>query len=146
MKLFSLLALGALFAPAALAQRAVIGAPQDGTTVHPGQNLTVEIDRPDSLTGSTEVAVVIGFFSCGSSPAATCPPPTDVLGSVLYNGPYDPEFHTGVSRPPHQNFTVTVPPFAPAGKAQLGVAHLSLVGAGQFPLFETLNVTLKVEV
>jgi hypothetical protein len=81
----------------------------------------------DTLTGSTEVAVVIGFWHCGGA-TSICPAPSDVLGSILYNGPYDPEFHTGVAKPPHQNFTVTIPSTAQAGKAQLSVAHFSLVG------------------
>ncbi|KAJ7244432.1 hypothetical protein B0H12DRAFT_1054872 [Mycena haematopus] len=145
MKFFSSLALSTLlFATAALAQSVDIGAPADGSTVLHGSNITVEIDRPDTLTGSTEVAIVIGFWHCGSA-ASVCPPPSDVLGTILYNGPYDPEFRTGGgSKPPYQNFTVTIPSTALPGKAQLGVAHLSLVGAGQYPFLETRNITLNV--
>ncbi|KAJ7820751.1 hypothetical protein B0H14DRAFT_2833228 [Mycena olivaceomarginata] len=137
MKFLHSLALSSFLATATFAQNVVIGAPADGTTVTPGSNMTVEVDRPNSLTGSTEVAVVIGFLSCVGFNSET----------ILYNGPYDPEFHTNVSRskPPHQNFTVTIPATARTGPAQLSVTHLSLVGAGPFPLLETLNMTLNVE-
>ncbi|KAJ7348151.1 hypothetical protein DFH08DRAFT_779446 [Mycena albidolilacea] len=147
MKFLYSLVLSSFFATAAFAQNVVIGAPADGTTVTAGSNMTVEVDRPNSLTGSTEVAVVIGFLSCVGFSSETCPPASEILGSILYNGPYDPEFHTNVSRskPPHQNFTVTIPATARTGPAQLSVTHLSLVGAGPFPLLETLNMTLNVE-
>ncbi|KAJ6493999.1 hypothetical protein C8R47DRAFT_1118009 [Mycena vitilis] len=142
MKFLSSLALSALLAASAYGQRAFIGAPADGTSVTAGSNITVELDRPDTLTGSTEVAVIIGFFSCTST-GSVCPGPSEALGTILYNGPYDPEFQPG-PKPPYQNFTVTIPPSAPKGKAQLGVAHFSLVGASEVPILETLNVTLNV--
>ncbi|KAJ6461072.1 hypothetical protein C8R45DRAFT_538174 [Mycena sanguinolenta] len=146
MKFFSSLALSALFAAAALAQSVNIGAPDDGTTVSAGSNITVEIDRPDTLTPSTEVAIIIGFLSCGSF-ASGCLPPSEGLGTILYDGPYNPQFASsggGVNHRPHQNFTVTIPSSAPPGIAQLGVAHVALVGADQWPLLETLNITLNV--
>ncbi|KAJ6461078.1 hypothetical protein C8R45DRAFT_879278 [Mycena sanguinolenta] len=146
MKFLSSLALSALCAATALAQSVQIGAPAAGTTVSAGSNITVEIDRPDSLTASAEVAIVIGFLPCGGF-ASGCPPPSETLGTVLYNGPYDPEFSApvgGVNKPPHQNFTVTIPSSASPGPAQLGVVHVALVGLSETPLFETLNITLNV--
>ncbi|KAJ6555077.1 hypothetical protein DFH09DRAFT_1165476 [Mycena vulgaris] len=146
MKFFSSLALGTILATTAFAQRIEIGAPADGSSVKAGSNMTVEVDRPDTLTGSTEVAIVIGFLSCVGFPEG-CPPPSDIIGNILYNGPYDPEFHTNVSRskPPHQNFTVTIPASARTGPAQLSVTHFSLVGAGPFPFLESLNITVNVD-
>ncbi|KAJ7202018.1 hypothetical protein GGX14DRAFT_463557 [Mycena pura] len=134
-----------VLAASAFAQTVGIGAPADGATVHPGKTLTVEVDRPDTLTGSTEIAIVIGFQSCTGFPAG-CPPPADLMGTILFNGPYDPEFHTDVtpSKPPYQNFTVTIPASAPKGPAQLNLAHFALVGASEFPFLETRNITLKV--
>ncbi|KAJ7023070.1 hypothetical protein C8F04DRAFT_970561 [Mycena alexandri] len=126
MKFFSSLIFSTLLATTAFAQSAAIGAPADGSSVQAGSNITVEVDRPDTLTGSTEVAVVIGFLSCNGRPA--CPAASEVLGSILYNGPFNPQFVTGVSRPPHQNFTVTIPSTFPSGPAQLAVSHFSLVG------------------
>ncbi|KAJ7479696.1 hypothetical protein FB451DRAFT_1086261 [Mycena latifolia] len=146
MKFLSSLALGATLVSTAFAQGIAIGAPADGSTVTAGSNITVEVDRPDTLTPSTEVALVIGFLSCVPFPAG-CPPASEDLGNILYNGPYDPEFHpsVSVSKPPHQNFTVTIPASAATGPAQLSVTHFSLVGAGPFPFLQTVNITLNVE-
>ncbi|KAJ7621003.1 hypothetical protein FB45DRAFT_928101 [Roridomyces roridus] len=146
MKLLQL-PLVALLATTALAQNCVIGGPKNGTHVKPGKNITVEVDRPDSLTGSTEVAIIIGFMSCVGFPNSQCPPPDELIGSVLYNGPYNPQFHTNVTptKPPYQNFSVMIPTTARKGVAQLSVTHVSLVGAGPFPLLESLNVSLIVQ-
>ncbi|KAG5338259.1 hypothetical protein C0989_007844 [Termitomyces sp. Mn162] len=112
---------------AAKAQRASIGYPLDGMSVTTGSEITVEIDREDTLTGSIEVAVVIGVVPC---PTSGCLSADYGLGTVLYNGGYDPEFHPDApfDKPPHQNFTVTIPPIISKGKVQLGVFHASLIG------------------
>ncbi|KAF9242048.1 hypothetical protein BU15DRAFT_60559 [Melanogaster broomeanus] len=130
----------ALFAAAAYAQNAVIGLPEQGQSVNPGSNLTVQIQRPNSLTGSEEVAVVIGFQSCSSSP---CISPADYMGQILYNGPFDPQYHESYN-PPYQNFTVQIPATAATGTALIGVAHVTLVGAGLYPWLEVLNQTVTV--
>ncbi|KAJ7143695.1 hypothetical protein C8R44DRAFT_758679 [Mycena epipterygia] len=134
-----------MLATAAFAQNAAIGTPADGATVKAGSNITVEVDRANSLTGSTEVAVVIGFLSCVGFSGGVCPPASEIIGNILYNGPYDPVLHAATPfKPPYQNFTVTIPPAARAGPGQLSVTHLSLVGAGPFPFLEVLNVTVNV--
>ncbi|KAG6876898.1 hypothetical protein C0993_012304 [Termitomyces sp. T159_Od127] len=135
-------AVGILFS-AAEAQRATIGYPPDGTSVTPGSNLTVEVDRENSLTGSVEVAVIIGVTSCL---ATGCLPVSDGLGTVLYNGEYNPEFHPDAPfyKPPHQNFTITIPPTLSNGTSQLGVVRVSLLGASSVPITEFLNLTLNV--
>ncbi|KAJ7434501.1 hypothetical protein B0H11DRAFT_2040660 [Mycena galericulata] len=148
MKLFSSLIMSIMLATAAFAQSCDIGAPADGATVTPGTNITVEVDRPDTLTGSTEVAVVIGFLSCGGFYAQNCPPPSEILGEILYLGPYDPEFQYGPglpNKPPYQNFTVAIPASAPTGPAQISVIHFSLVGASLGPYLQCLNVTVNVD-
>lgn len=132
----------------AAAQRVAIGFPVDRTAATAGSNIIVEIDRPvclsslsgnlsdltlvnfnsqDTLSASTEVAVVIAINSCHNT---TCIPPADILGSILYNGPYSPKFQptAPASLPPHQNFTVTIPAALPKGPAQLAVFHVSLIG------------------
>lgn len=145
--LFSLLA---ITTTSVLAQSANIGAPADMTEVSAGSNFTVMIDRPvrpnipiiihgtsqlqsqDTLTGSTEVALVIALLSCASNP---CPGPSEELGTVLYDGPFDPQFTTepGTSSlPPHENFTLTIPSTFTKGQAQLGVAHFFLLGVSLF--------------
>ncbi|KAI0029850.1 hypothetical protein K488DRAFT_79933 [Vararia minispora EC-137] len=139
MKFFAIFA---ALAASALAQTVNIGSPKDGSTIAPGP-LNVTIDRPDTLTGSTEVAVVISIVPCSNGP---CPDPAERLGSTLYQGSYDPQFPP-IRTPdtqPQQNFTVTVPSSLAGQRALLSVVHLSLVGAGPFPLFEIKNVTVNV--
>ncbi|KAF8075233.1 hypothetical protein FPV67DRAFT_1446175 [Lyophyllum atratum] len=143
MKFFTTLAALSTFLAAASAQSIAIGFPADGVSVQAGSKVVVEIDRPNSLSGSTEVAIVIGLQSCATSP---CRPVTDGMGTVLYNGGYKPQYQQNAPghKPPHQNFTVLIPSNTAKGKAQLGVTHVSLIGAGLAPFLETRNITLNV--
>ncbi|KAJ3752123.1 hypothetical protein EV360DRAFT_55776 [Lentinula raphanica] len=128
--------------PMVLAQNVFIGSPTTDATVSAGSNFSVRIDRPDTLTGSIEVAIVMGIWPCGSLP---CPGPSNILGTILYNGPFDPQFSVpSNSLPPHENFTVTIPEGFTKGQTQLGVMHVSLIGAGLAPFLETLNTTLTI--
>ncbi|KAJ7588191.1 hypothetical protein C8J56DRAFT_785829 [Mycena floridula] len=126
MKFLSTIFAIATFCACISAQSVFIGFPSDGSTITAGTNMTVEVDRPDTLSGSEEVAIVIGFTSCSPN----CAAPDLILGNILYNGPYAPKFQTTApgSKPPHQNFTVTIPAAAQAGKAQLNLAHFFLLG------------------
>ncbi|KIL61388.1 hypothetical protein M378DRAFT_167036, partial [Amanita muscaria Koide BX008] len=110
------------FTTVAFAQGVVINYPQNGASVPAGQDLTVQVVRPDTLTGSQEVAVVIGLESCTSQ---SCPSPVDVMGDILYNGPYNPQFQ---QLQPYQNFSVAIPASWTKGAAQLNVAHFTLIG------------------
>ncbi|KAF8991184.1 hypothetical protein BDQ17DRAFT_1333028 [Cyathus striatus] len=139
MQLLSLLLLTSL--PLAFAQRAVISSPADGSTVSRGQSVVVEVDRPNFLINAEEVAVVLGLQYC----VPTCAPPTDIMGAILYNGPYNPQYSSPPdAKPPHQNFTIVIPQSATVGKAQLGLAHFRLLGAGLAPFIETFNITLNI--
>ncbi|KAM6493943.1 hypothetical protein JOM56_010304 [Amanita muscaria] len=131
------------FTTIASAQSVEIDYPQNGACVPAGQNLTVQVVRPDTLTGSQEVAVVIGLTSCTSRP---CLPPDSVMGAILYNGPYNPQFQKPNLPPfqPYQNFSVAIPASWTKGAAQLNVAHFTLIGLGPFPFSETLNVSLTI--
>ncbi|KIM51714.1 hypothetical protein SCLCIDRAFT_142654 [Scleroderma citrinum Foug A] len=129
-----------LFATVACAQSAVIGYPPNGYTVSPGASLTVQVQHPNSLTGSEEVAVVIGFQSCRAN---GCISPSSYMGQILYNGPFDPQYQESMT-PPYKNFTVQVPSSAAAGTALIGVVHVMLIGAGYYPYMEVLNTTLTV--
>ncbi|KAG0709263.1 hypothetical protein DFH29DRAFT_978825 [Suillus ampliporus] len=129
----------ALLVASAFAQNAAIGYPPQGLSVSPGSSLTVQVERPNSLTGSEEVAVVIGLQSCQGMP---CIDPADFMGHILYNGPFNPQYHETYN-PPYQNFTVQIPSNF-AGTALLGVAHVTLVGAGFYPSLETLNRTITI--
>ncbi|KIL61849.1 hypothetical protein M378DRAFT_1056815 [Amanita muscaria Koide BX008] len=131
------------FTTIAFAQGVVINYPQNGASVPAGQDLTVQVVRPDTITGSQEVAVVIGLESCTSQ---SCPSPVDVMGDILHNGPYNPQFQQPNLPPfqPYQNFTVAIPASWAKGAAQLNVAHFTLIGAGPFPDLETLKVSLTI--
>ncbi|KAF4563242.1 hypothetical protein EYR36_003681 [Pleurotus pulmonarius] len=119
--LFSLLSVS-------LAQSIVIGFPKTGANITAGSNFIVEVDRPNSLTGSTEVGIAINIQPCAAR--GECIFSEDLLGFTLYAGSYNPQFHTNVSfsLPPHQNFTVALPSSFAKGTALLSVTHLSLVG------------------
>ncbi|KAI0923310.1 hypothetical protein AcV5_007390 [Taiwanofungus camphoratus] len=131
------------------AQGISITAPTAGSTISSGQNITVEVDRPNSLTGSEEVAIVIAMTQCPHNDCNT--PGFDVsqyLGQILYNGPYDPQYDN-VTPPdhkqPHQNFTIQVPSFSSGDEVAMSVTHLTLVEAGPHILLEVKNISLTVE-
>ncbi|EAW24725.1 uncharacterized protein NFIA_102090 [Aspergillus fischeri NRRL 181] len=122
------------------AQNVAIGLPAEGENLAPGSSTVVQIQRPNSLTGSQEIAVAIGLSSCADS---KCYSSEDVMGTILYNGPFKPEYHES-GLPPYQNFSVNIPESIGKGTAQLNIAHVSLVGAGPFPFMETLNRTVLI--
>ncbi|KAF7377917.1 hypothetical protein MSAN_00215500 [Mycena sanguinolenta] len=107
----------------ALAQGIRIAAPANGMIVSAESELTVEVQKLNSIASSIEVAIVIGFLNCGFP--APSPSPMDEVGAVLFNGPYHPTLHNGVG---YQNFTVVIPEFALPGSAQLSVVHFNLIG------------------
>ncbi|KAL1950814.1 hypothetical protein VTO73DRAFT_5938 [Trametes versicolor] len=130
----------------AAAQMAVIRAPPAQSTFAPGEQFIVDVDRPDTLTGSQEVSVAIGLLSCvGRAPPGTCDGIdfTEQIGTALYAGPYAPQLRPGGSDL-FENFTVTVPEGFPSGAASLVVAHFSLVGALNWPTLEVLNETVHI--
>lgn len=49
----------ALFLSSAFAQSIQIGAPADQSTVSPGQNITIEVDKPVSLPLIAHICVVV---------------------------------------------------------------------------------------
>lgn len=49
------------------------------------------------------------------------------MGQILYNGPFNPQYHETYN-PPYENFTVQIPSSIASGTALLGVAHVTLVG------------------
>ncbi|KAJ6127295.1 hypothetical protein N7523_002907 [Penicillium sp. IBT 18751x] len=135
----SFLALAA-FAGVALAQSAQIGLPNVGQKLHKGNDMVVQVQRPNTITGSTEMAVAIGISSCASD---VCQESDEVMGTILYNGKFNPQYHE-YYLPPYQNFSVKVPADFTAGTAQINVAHATLIGAGPFPFLEALNRTVVI--
>ncbi|KAJ6494013.1 hypothetical protein C8R47DRAFT_1043727 [Mycena vitilis] len=143
MKLTSYLFLLPFLVTSTLAQGIRIAAPANGATVSAGSAIVVDVERPDTLTPSTQLALAIGFSPCNSG---ACRTPLEELDTVLYNGTFDPQFRDdGDRNRPHQNFTVTIPVSAPRGTALLSVINFSLVGAVSVPLLQALNITVQVE-
>lgn len=71
--------------------------------------------------------MVIGLLQCQQTP---CPPPSAQLGSIVFNGQFNPQFHE-IPGEPYENFTVTVPSFQASfgtTTAQLATARLHLIG------------------
>ncbi|KAF8956515.1 hypothetical protein BDZ97DRAFT_1851249 [Flammula alnicola] len=124
-----------------MAQRSFLKLPTEGTNVTPGGKLKVQLVRPNAMEGSIEVGMVIGFVPCTT--ATTCPPPDGQIGSVLFNGHFNPQLHE-IPAEPYQNFTVTIPTFTPVGPAQVLTARFHLIGAGPAPILEFNNVTVNV--
>ena len=80
-----------------------------------------------TLSSSQEVAVVIGFWACNGPCNET--DVSQIMGNVVYNGPYSPQLVDPGFKPPYQNFTVTVPShFVPGSEVSLNVAHFTLIG------------------
>ncbi|KAI0772276.1 hypothetical protein BC629DRAFT_1595481 [Irpex lacteus] len=133
------------------AQNAHVALPAQGSDVTRGTNITVQVTKPNSLTGSTSVGVALGLRSCPSSSSnATSSSPScqefsssDIFGYVLYSGAFNPAYHEP-SLPPYENFTVYVPAGFGQGDAVLSVAHLVLVGAGPEAILDVSNTTVNV--
>ncbi|GJE91612.1 hypothetical protein PsYK624_077620 [Phanerochaete sordida] len=132
----------AAFAATALAQGINIAAPAPNSSVFPGQFITVEVDRPTPLSSLAEVALVLSMERCSSNGCSS-----NVLGQILYNGPYNPQHHpeAGVGKPPHQNFSIPVPTsLAPGDTVSLIATHFDLIGAGPSPNIDTRFIPLNV--
>ncbi|CAA7262901.1 unnamed protein product [Cyclocybe aegerita] len=139
---FTSLFVAILGAVGAAAQASFIGYPPAGSSIHPGQEITVQVVRPNSIQGSIEVGMIIGLLDCQFLP---CPPPNARVGTILFNGDFAPQLHEQPGMP-YQNFTVTIPSadFLPDNVAQLGVVRFHLIGAGPSPVLEFNNVTLGI--
>jgi len=121
-----------------LAQDIDIALPKSNANVAAGSEVIVKLDKPMILTGSEEVTIVIAAFPC----TYKCPGANEVLGDVLYNGPYNPEIHSDDWNP-YQNITVTIPSWY-NGLVQLGVARFYLLGAGLSAELQLIDTTLNV--
>ncbi|KAL4883564.1 hypothetical protein BJY04DRAFT_184897 [Aspergillus karnatakaensis] len=126
-------------AATALAQNVFVNLP-DGSDLIAGDEITVQVTRPNSLTGSTEIGIAIGIQPCGTG---HCYDATSVLGTKLYTGSFTPAYHESTGLP-YENFTVTIPETAQSGPAVVGVAHAALVGAANWPFFEVVNTTATI--
>ncbi|EGN93890.1 hypothetical protein SERLA73DRAFT_144906 [Serpula lacrymans var. lacrymans S7.3] len=139
MKIFAFAATVASILAPVIAQTIDIGYPTDGTVFNPGQSVNAQILRPDSIIGCTEVGIALAIDTCSNG---TCPSPSDVLGSVLYSGPFKPTAHAQQGF--YQNFTVQIPSGLNAGEAIFTLTHLCLLGAGPTPLLEYRNASVTI--
>ncbi|KAK7444839.1 hypothetical protein VKT23_015157 [Stygiomarasmius scandens] len=125
-------------ASAVFCQSALVHFPTDGTSVSAGSSLNVDIIRPNSLSSSQEVGVVLGLASCNPR----CLAANLSIGRILYNGDFNPQF--GNASQPHQNITVQIPSDTPKGAAQLNFAHFFLLGASLSPDLESSSVSITI--
>ncbi|TFK34055.1 hypothetical protein BDQ12DRAFT_690315 [Crucibulum laeve] len=139
--IFGTLFISLLLAVTVHAQSSFIGYPVGGSKVTSGKKFTVQVVRPNSIEGSTEVGLAIALLSC-PDPAFPCAPPSAQLGSILYTGPFNPQLHEFGRF--YENFTVTVPGGMAKGTAQLSTSRFHLIGAGPSPILEFNNLTLTV--
>lgn len=84
----------------------------------------------NSFSNLKEVAIIIGLNSCNT----TVCPPCDLLGSILYNGGYNPllDMNPPGRKPPYQNFSLSIAPSFKKGRAQLNIFHVALNGVSIF--------------
>ncbi|KAI0333489.1 hypothetical protein GY45DRAFT_1319440 [Cubamyces sp. BRFM 1775] len=131
------------FVAAAFAQSVTILSPTVNTTLSPGDSFVVDVDKPDSLSPSYDVAVAIGLQSCGAAPCAALAS-AGILGTILFDGEYKPQLRPN-SSDVFQNYTVQVPSTMESGPALLTVARFYLLGAGASPTIQTVNTTLIIQ-
>ncbi|KIM66457.1 hypothetical protein SCLCIDRAFT_110307 [Scleroderma citrinum Foug A] len=117
------------------AQSAQLLAPPAGTTLKAGSNFTVQVEMGGYPENIDTVAIVIGLMHC----TGTCSPPSQFMGSILYQGPYTP-----VSGQYYANYSVAVPSGFQSGTASLNVIDFFMVGASYVPVIDYLNVTVTV--
>ncbi|THU95700.1 hypothetical protein K435DRAFT_839360 [Dendrothele bispora CBS 962.96] len=139
MKTFTAVLSALSLATVAFAQSAQIGYPTEGTSVTAGSTLNVDIIRPNTISSSEEVGIVLGLSSCNQR---ACFAPNLTMGTVLYNGDFDPQF--GDENQPHQNFTIEIPSDFTKGSAQLNFAHFYLLGASLAPSLENSSVNITI--
>lgn len=84
----------------------------------------------DSLTNSEDIGIGITLAHCTQNP---CETHVDNLGTVLFVGPFNPEF--GGGEVPTQNYSVQIPSSFQPGPAVLSLEHAALVGVSLLPSY-----------
>ncbi|KAI0786563.1 hypothetical protein C8Q75DRAFT_257521 [Abortiporus biennis] len=121
-----------------LAQQVQISFPTNGARISAGQTLLVQLDKPRTLGGSQDIAVVIGLRPCSGN-ACTA---VSGIGSPIVSGPFNPD---NTASPPFQRFFIPIPQNLQSGQQVLiSAAHFFLSGAGGNPGSEVANVTVTV--
>ncbi|THG96673.1 hypothetical protein EW026_g5202 [Hermanssonia centrifuga] len=133
----------ASLAACAFAQRLSILEPTAEESITGGSPFTVELQQAGSLGPVQQVSVVIAVTSCYD----VCSDPTQWgLGTVLYNGPFNPQYNSSAPQKGlFQDFTLTMPDFVNGGVA-LQVSHLLNVGGATLsPAFDYSYVLVDVD-
>lgn len=124
-----------------LAQNLIIGYPAPESNFQVGQPLTFRIDKVVSLLrllpmssidtsilkgspNAFDASISIGIASCGTS---GCLAPTTNIGTLLYNGQFNPVAPNSTT-PPSQTFAFPIPADFPTGPAQLNLVDNVIVG------------------
>ncbi|KIK33983.1 hypothetical protein CY34DRAFT_98720, partial [Suillus luteus UH-Slu-Lm8-n1] len=92
----------------------------------------------NSLSASKKVLFVISIRAYASN---ICAPQAEVLGEILYCGPFNPWVNF---RQPSQDFIMRIPQSMSNGSVLLTVSHFALIGAGPRPWMELKNVSVAV--
>ncbi|CDO75673.1 hypothetical protein BN946_scf184941.g26 [Trametes cinnabarina] len=127
-------------AMSAFAQGISIVQPTSGTSQRAGDPLTVVVAKQDSLTGSTDVSIAIGLWSCATTDCDDIP--QEDLGTVLYTGSYSPKLDE--SGEDTQDYIVRVPATTASGPARLTVAHFYILGASSIATLDYAHTTLNI--
>ncbi|KAF9258541.1 hypothetical protein L218DRAFT_876975, partial [Marasmius fiardii PR-910] len=73
-------------------------------------------------SGLDEVELVVGIASCSSTEFKLDAPEMGGIGTIPYDGPWDPKWRSEAGTlPPHQNFTVKIPKDIQKGTTQLSL-------------------------
>ncbi|EKM56237.1 uncharacterized protein PHACADRAFT_253253 [Phanerochaete carnosa HHB-10118-sp] len=140
MKAFFVLA---SLAACALAQRLHIQEPTAGQTVSGSGTIIVELEQDQSLGPLVQTSVLIAMNNCFD----VCSEP-DQWGpaTVLYNGPFNPQFNSSAPEKGHyQDFAIQLPGFQ-SGGAIIQVAHQFQEGGATLSnVFDYSTVQVNVQ-
>ncbi|KAF9256809.1 hypothetical protein L218DRAFT_965961 [Marasmius fiardii PR-910] len=116
----------------AVAQQTRIATPRNNTYVRSDQDLLIEVNTIKYDPNTTQVGLVIGLANCDSEGPGCVPPSEGGIGTILYNGPFNPTF-SDEWLPAHQNYTVKIPDEFKKGRAQISTTQFALVGESLIP-------------
>ncbi|KAF8349209.1 hypothetical protein F5887DRAFT_482800 [Amanita rubescens] len=127
-----------VLATSVLAQNLVIGYPAAGSNFQVGKPLTIRIDKVGSPQ-AFDASISIGIASCGTS---GCLAPTTNMGTLLYNGAFNPVARNAKT-PPSQTFALQIPANFPTGPAQLNLVDNVIVGASKTSYIQSVTLPLN---
>ncbi|OCH86250.1 hypothetical protein OBBRIDRAFT_249953 [Obba rivulosa] len=136
---FALVALAA----GAAAQTASFLIPQPGATIAPGSTVTVQVHQDESTSDDVQLGIAIGLATCFSGTCANYDPAQDGMGTILYSGPFNPQFNSSDPEAGLQeSFTLTFP--GSTGPSVLSIAQMQAVGVNKIPTFNVVDVVIEM--